>query len=83
MSILVNSGETLYFVKDSRRVDESLVVACNCCVVGVVRGDRYVAVVPWLVRLSMAGCKVAEGPVRTGVVLAILGRLKFPGLGLK
>ena len=81
MRILVNSGETLYFVKDSRRVDESLVVAC--CVVCVVRGDRYVAVVPWLVWLSMAGCKVAEGPVRTGVVLAILGRLKFPGLGLK
>ena len=44
---MVISGETLYFVKDSHRVDRPLVVAY--CVVGVVGGGGHVAVVSWLV----------------------------------
>jgi len=44
---LVVSGETLYFVKDSRRVDKPPVA--TYCVAGVVRGDGHVAVVYWVV----------------------------------
>ena len=47
MRILVISGETLYFVKDSRRVGKPLVIAC--CEVGVVLGDGHLPEVSWLI----------------------------------
>ena len=64
------SGETLYGVKDSRRADRPLGIAC--CVVGV-RVGWHVAVGSLKVSLSRVDCIAAVVPVRTRFELATPG----------
>ena len=70
MRILVMSGETLYCVKDSRRTDRPLGVAC--CAMGVLVG-WHVAVGSSRVSISRVDCIAAVAPVRTRFELATPG----------